>query len=348
MTSNLHSSPHRRIAAWLLGCCALVVVILVIGGITRLTQSGLSITEWEPVRGIIPPLTNEGWLHYFELYRQSPEYEHFNSGMTLQEFRGIFWWEYLHRVVARIFGLALLLPMAYFALRRWLRGWDLIRAAGLLVLLGLQASVGWVMVQSGLGDKPYVSHLRLSIHLGLAFILFGAMLWWALSLLRPSPARPAGREARLFYASVAMTVLIFVQSMWGAFVAGLHAGKIVNTFPKMGDHWISPQIGKLSPIWVDVTSNQFTVQFIHRTTGMVIVVAAFLLFLWTRREGAGPEMRFMGTALFAGVLLQFALGVATLVMAVPIALGVLHQALALLLFGLALAMVHGARLKSRR
>ncbi len=330
------ANPRKQIAYWLLTCCAMVLVILVVGGITRLTQSGLSITQWEPIRGVIPPLSEEAWHRYFELYRDSPEYRKRNLGMSLEEFKGIFWWEYIHRMVARIFGLVLVIPMAYFALRRRLRGMDLVRALVLLVLVAAQAVLGWAMVQTGLADRPYVSHHHLAAHLGLAFVLFGFMLWWALRLL-DVPRRQAPKSFRRL--SVAFAVLVFVQSIWGGFVAGLQAGYLHNTFPKMGEHWIYPDVGTISPFVLDLTSNPHTVQFVHRLLGVFLVLLVIAIWFYGRRIDVGAPIRRLAGIVAVVTIVQLVLGVATLLMAVPLAVAVTHQAVGLVLFGLALWLV---------
>ena len=329
--------PRRQIAYWLLGSCAMVFVILIVGGITRLTQSGLSITEWEPIRGLIPPLSQEDWDHYFEAYRASPEYQKLNRGLPLEEFKGIFWWEYIHRVVARIFGLGLLLPAAYFAFRGWLRRWDGVRMLVLLGLVFLQALLGWAMVQTGLGDHPHVSHYHLAAHLGMALGLFGFMMWWAFRLLHDSSS-PGGEGAPswLYRCSVAITALIFVQCIWGAFVAGLDAGRLYNTFPRMGEHWMAPAVGELTPLWVDLTANPVTVQLVHRLLGMALVIATLLLWLGFASSGAARSLKKYAAILFALTALQMLLGIATLLLEVPITTAVIHQAMGLLLFGVAL------------
>ena len=337
--------PRRQIAAWLLTACAMIVVIVIIGGATRLTQSGLSITDWEPIRGIIPPLTEDDWHHYFEAYRASPEYQKLNPGMSLDEFRTIFWWEYTHRMVARLFGLVLVLPMIYFALRRWLRGTDLIRAAALVVLTGAQAVLGWAMVQTGLDDEPYVSHFHLAAHLGVAMVIFAIMWWWALQLLdnrEPSSAHP-GASLTTRWALGAFGLLVFVQSIWGGFVAGLDAGRIVTTFPKMGEDWIYPLVGDKSPLALDLVANPFTVQFIHRTLGVALLLFAVVLWVVDRLRDSHRRHRRAIAVVASITVLQVALGIATLVTGVPTALGVLHQVTGLVLFAATLWALHHHR-----
>ncbi len=341
--------PRKQIGYWLLGGCAMVLVILVIGGITRLTQSGLSITEWEPIRGIIPPLSEEGWHQYFEAYRGSPEYQKLNKGMSLHDFKSIFWWEYIHRVAARLFGLGLVIPMIYFGARRWLRGRQLGRAVVLISLVACQGLLGWVMVQSGLGDRPFVGHYQLAGHLGLALVLFGFMLWWALDLLDELPSRSTSSGSPRFLRAGGLGFLaaIFVQCVWGAFVAGLDAGRMVNTFPKMGEHWISPAAWQTSPVWVDMTSNPFTVQLIHRLLALSLVVWAVGLVIASWRSGRCRRLKIGVAVVCSATLIQVVLGVATLLLAVPIALGVLHQLMGFVLFGLALWWVRDLNRVSR-
>ena len=328
------SNSRMQIAYWLLAACFMVLVILVIGGITRLTQSGLSITEWEPLRGIIPPLTEADWKHYFELYRQSPEYRKLNRGMSLAEFQNIFWWEWIHRIAARVFGLILVIPMAYFAIRGRFRKQELWRALLLLVLVAMQALLGWAMVQTGLGERPYVSHHHLAAHLGLAFLLFGFMLWWALELLGVPGRGGATKTLRLL--SAVFAGLVFLQSIWGGFVAGLQAGYLHNTFPKMSEYWVYPDVGILNPLWLDLTSNPHTVQLVHRILGVSLVVFAIVIWAYTHHSDTDGLCKRLAVLLVIVTTAQMALGIVTLLLAVPVTIAVIHQAVGLLLFGLAL------------
>lgn len=332
-------SPRRVITYWLVAGCAFVFVIFVIGSMTRLTQSGLSITEWEPLRGLVPPLSEGDWIRYFEAYRNSPEYRELNRGMSMEEFRGIFWWEYIHRMAARIFGLWIVVPSLYFALSGWLCRRDVVRVIVLIALVGLQALLGWSMVQSGLGDQPHISHFHLAGHLGMAMILFGVMAWWAFDLLHGDSAGcDTARKppVPVRWTSIAFAVLVFIQSLWGAFVAGLDAGRIFNTFPKMGERWIPRYVGETSPLWADVTSNPVTVQLIHRVLGVSLVVFAVVLWIAIRQAGGIRRLEIAASALAGLTLIQAGLGIATLLLAVPIALGVIHQVTGLFLLGVAL------------
>lgn len=331
----------RSIAAWLLACCALVILMIVVGGITRLTHSGLSIVEWQPLVGAIPPLSDADWSALFEKYRQTPEFKRVNYAMTLEGFKGIFWWEYLHRLLGRLIGVAFFVPYVWFFARRAIGGALAWKLAGIFVLGALQGALGWFMVASGLVDDPRVSHFRLTAHLGLAFLILGAMLWVALDLLSPRAGSPdpalRGRRVLAWHvvAFVAMMVLT------GGLVAGLRAGKAYNTFPLMNGHWIPPEILQLEPWWRNVFWNIATVQFDHRLFAWLLALTVPLL--WWRCRDAPPSVRQASSALFALLALQITLGIATLLLAVPVALGVAHQGVAALVLCAALWSAHSLR-----
>ena len=334
----------RAIAAWLVVCCALVFAMVVVGGITRLTHSGLSITEWQPIVGAIPPLTASDWNEAFAKYQTTPEFRDVNQAMTLGEFKRIFWWEYAHRLLGRAIGAAYLLPYLWFLLQRRIpRGYAL-PLAGIFVLGALQGAVGWFMVRSGLVDDPRVSQFRLTAHLGLAVAIFAAMLWTALSLLLPQradPALPRLRRARRF--ALAIVALVFVMMLSGGFVAGIRAGFAYNTFPLMNGRVVPPEILMLAPWWKNLFWNMATVQFDHRALGWLLAVTV-PLFWWLLRGAQWPRrVRGGSTALVAMLALQLALGIATLVNVVPLPLAALHQAGALIVFALALNVAHALR-----
>jgi len=333
------------VAAWLLACSALVFAMIVVGGVTRLTHSGLSITEWQPIVGTIPPLSQGDWEAAFAKYRATPEYQQVNKGMTLEAFKGIFWWEYAHRLLGRLIGVAFLVPLVAFALaRRIPRG--LVRAlVAIFVLGGLQGAMGWYMVKSGLVDDPRVSQFRLTAHLLLAFVILGALLWTALSLAHPARAplaSRADRSARRWAFGIAALVLAMVAT--GGFVAGIRAGFAYNTFPLMNGALVPPEVMMLEPWWRNFFWNMATVQLDHR-------VGAWLLFLlvpvlwWKLRRAPGVPVRAEkgGDALFAMLLVQLGLGIATLVNVVPLPLAALHQAGAVVVFALALNVAHALR-----
>jgi cytochrome c oxidase assembly protein subunit 15 len=312
----------RRIAAWLFACCGLVVLMIVVGGITRLTHSGLSIVEWQPLIGAIPPLSDADWIALFEKYRQTPEYRRVNAGMALKAFKGIFWWEYLHRLLGRLIGAAFLLPYLWFLWRRAISGALAWKLAAIFVLGGLQGAMGWYMVKSGLVDDPRVSHFRLTAHLGLAFLILAAMLWVALGLVQPRVRAAGDRMAKGLAHGVVFLVFLMVLS--GGLVAGLRAGKAYNTFPLMNGHWIPPEILQLEPWWRNVFWNIATVQFDHRLGAWLL---AFLVpILWWRCRNT--EARLAASVLLVLLVLQVTLGISTLLLSVPVVLGVAHQGVA--------------------
>ncbi|MDA1117950.1 MAG: COX15/CtaA family protein [Proteobacteria bacterium] len=318
-------ADRRRVAAWLLVCAALVCLIVVVGGITRLTRSGLSIVEWQPLVGFIPPLSEADWQGLFALYRETPEYRLVNRGMDLAGFQRIFWWEYFHRLLGRVIGLVYLLPFLWFLARRRIDrplAWKL---WGVFALGALQGALGWYMVKSGLVDEPRVSQFRLTAHLGVALAIIAAQFWIALELLHPT-ARSRSRFA------VALAGLVFLMALSGAMVAGLRAGAAYNTFPLMDGHLVPPEVLMLEPWWRNFGYNMATVQLVHRT--FFWLLALLIPFAWWagRRQASAH-------ALLAAFILQAALGISTLLLGVPLALGAAHQAGAVLL--LVVALLHG-------
>jgi heme a synthase len=337
------SSP-RAIVVWLLACAALVFAMVVVGGVTRLTHSGLSITEWQPIVGTVPPMSAADWNEAFTKYQATPEYRDVNRGMTLGAFQRIFWWEYVHRLLGRAIGIVFLVPYLWFLVRQRIpRGyaWPL---AGIFVLGGLQGAVGWLMVKSGLVDDPRVSPFRLTAHLGLAFVIFAAMLWTALSLVYPrrtDRSQQHVRNARRF--AFAVTGLVFVMVLLGGFVAGIRAGFAYNTFPLMNGYVVPPEILMLTPWWKNFFWNMATVQFDHRAVGWLLAFAVPLLWWRLRAPQLPPRARAGGTALLVMVAVQLCLGVATLIHVVPLPLAALHQAGAMIVFALALNVAHALR-----
>lgn len=331
-------NSRRAVAAWLFACCALVFAMVVVGGITRLTQSGLSIVEWQPVIGAVPPLDEPRWQAEFDKYKLSPEYRQRNFDMTLDAFKGIYWWEYGHRLLGRLVGFAFLLPYLWFLVRGAIRGPLAWRLAGIFVLGGLQGVVGWFMVKSGLVDDPHVSSIRLAAHLGLAFLIYGAMFWVALGLAR-GPVQRAG--AGLVRLSRAFSLLVFVMVLSGALVAGIHAGLAYNTFPLMNGQWIPDEIFLIEPRWKNFIFNMATVQLDHRAMAFLVALGAILLWWGTRRDAAaGEPHRAWSGALLAVVALQISAGIATLLARVPIPLAAMHQAGAIIVFTCALGLAH--------
>ncbi|HWH17783.1 MAG TPA: COX15/CtaA family protein [Allosphingosinicella sp.] len=335
--STLERAPQpRAVADWLLFVAALVFVMIVVGGITRLTESGLSIVRWEPVSGAIPPLTADQWEAEFEAYKQSPQYLEVNRGMSLAAFKNIFFWEYVHRLLGRLIGLAFALPLLWLAWKRAIPrgyGWKLVV---LLALGGLQGGIGWWMVASGLVDRPEVSHIRLAVHLLTAFLIFGALVWTALDL-RALARNEASRPARMPTLAIWTLSLLGLQFLFGAYVAGLEAGYAFNTWPKMGDEWFPSATPMLEPYLVNFVDNPIMVQFVHRWLAWAVAGAAFLLAWGAWRRGMA------GTALLvvAAVLVQILLGIATIITGVELWIGVAHQGMAALLLAAILLAAHG-------
>lgn len=325
-------SNDRLCARWLLLCAAMVFMMAVIGAVTRLTESGLSITTWKPVTGALPPLSHADWMREFADYRHSPEFIRKNAGMSLEDFKHIFFWEWLHRLWGRLIGLVFAIPLFVFWLRgRVADGYGL-KCAGLLALGGLQGIVGWWMVKSGLVDNPAVSHYRLATHLGLAVTLYALMIWMALTLLRrdgalrmaPAPARPGLR--RHGWAALA---LLAATMIWGAFTAGLDAGLIYNEWPFMGRHFVPTDMWAARPAWMSVLETHAAVQFTHRWLAFT-TLAAIAALAW----------RLRARVLAVAVACQFSLGLATLLSGVMLPLAALHQAGALLTLAALLYQLH--------
>jgi len=325
----------RIVARWLVAVAALIVAMVVVGGITRLTESGLSITQWKPISGIVPPLTQAQWQAEFANYQRIPEYQQINSGMTLAGFKGIFFWEYAHRLLGRVIGLAFAVPLAWFAWKRWIpRGYGP-RLLAILALGGLQGAIGWWMVASGLSVRTDVSHLRLAVHLTTALVILAGCVWTALDLFAlardplAAPARPTALAAG------ALGVLA-VQIVWGAFTAGLDAGYAFSSWPLMGDAWFPAGVPMLTPAWTNAVDNPVVVQFIHRW--LAFAAAGGIVWLAARAARAGASR--IAFAAIALVGLQISLGIATLLSGVEIAVAVAHQANAALLLIAAVTAAH--------
>jgi cytochrome c oxidase assembly protein subunit 15 len=319
---------RRAVGGWLLLCAALVFAIVVVGGITRLTRSGLSIVEWQPLIGALPPLSQADWEALFARYRETPEFRLVNFDMTLEGFKGIFWWEYLHRLLARGIGLVFLFPYLYFLLKRKLDRALAWKLAGVFVLGALQGAMGWLMVKSGLIDDPKVNPVRLSLHLGLALAIFSAELWLALQLLSP-------REVKFERLSLALPFVIFAMALSGGMVAGLRAGYAYNTFPLMNGHLVPPEVLMLEPWWRNFLYNMATVQLVHRAFFWLLCMLIPVVWWRTRDTLAG-------NALLAAFVVQAALGISTLLAGVPVGLGAAHQGGAVLLLAAALWSAHSA------
>lgn len=332
---------RKRLAIWLLVVAVCVFGMVVIGGLTRLTESGLSIVEWKPFTGTFPPLTAEAWQQEFADYQTSPQYQQINKGMSLEQFKGIFWLEYWHRVGGRAIGFVFLLPMLFFFLRYRLPLWVKWRVVGLFALGGLQGFIGWYMVKSGLVDVPQVSQYRLALHLGVAFLIMGACIWVAREVLyagqesgfAPPQNRAISANTITSFAGV-VAALTFLQVLLGALVAGLDAGLTYNTFPLMDGHFVPKGLYALDGLWRNHFENITMVQFQHRI-GAYVLTAAIVIFTflaWPHARNAGMKAALV--LLCATLLLQIGLGIATLVQVVPIMLASKHQAVAAILFAL--------------
>jgi heme a synthase len=342
MSSVLNDS-RRAIAIWLLVCCALVFAMVVLGGVTRLTRSGLSIVEWKPIAGAIPPLTEQHWLQEYEKYRQTPEYRKVNLGMGLAEFKSIYWVEFSHRLLGRVIGLAFLLPFLYFLARRRVDRPLAYKLGALFVLGALQGALGWYMVASGLVDDPRVSPYRLTAHLGLAVLIYGYMLWLALELIDPPPGAVPAAACTLRRYAIGVGALVFVTILAGGFVAGTRAGFVFNTFPLMNGQFI-PDGAYASVPWTrDIFENVATVQFHHRLLAYAVVVAAIGLWAHARRVALPAPARAALYGLLGAAGLQVVLGITTLLYVVPTPLAASHQAGALLLLTAAVWLVHSLR-----
>ena len=330
---------NRRIAAWLFVCCLMVYAMVILGGVTRLTGSGLSMVEWDPIFGILPPLDQTSWDETFKLYQQSPEYQKINIGMDLAGFKQIYWFEYSHRVLGRTIGTVFLLPFLFFLVKGWLQRPLIPKLLTMFVLGGLQGLLGWYMVKSGLVDNPHVSQYRLTAHLGLAILIYAYMFYVALDLWlgdRRSASIPGG----LRRATTLLTGLVFITILSGGFVAGLKAGYAYNTFPLMDGHWIPEVIFMQTPLWRNFFENIATVQFDHRLLATLVFFSVIVLWLAARRYALPAAVKTGLHLMLATVFLQVGLGISTLLLHVPVALAATHQAGALLLLTIALYTHH--------
>ncbi len=342
MTQTLDSvsAQNRAVAKWLLVCCGLVFAMVVLGGVTRLTGSGLSMVDWRPITGMLPPMSDEEWQRVFDMYRESPEFQKKNSFMDVDDFKGIFWLEYLHRVLGRVIGMVFFLPFVYFLWRGYIRSGEWPKYFAMFALGGMQGLLGWYMVKSGLVDNPAVSQYRLTAHLMAAFLIYGFMFWVALSLLYP----PGARQRHAWYGkTVALSALITVTIVSGGFVAGLKAGKIYNTFPMMGEYWLPPGMTALEPAWRNLFDNLATVQFNHRVLAITTFVIIVVFWSGIRKTELPGRLSKGVNALLHTAALQVVLGITTLLLIVPIPLAAAHQAVAMLLFTIAVFLCHGLR-----
>ncbi len=333
----------RLVSAWLLLCCAMIFAMVILGGVTRLTGSGLSMVQWDPLFGVVPPIGEQAWEEVFSSYRSSPEYRKINIGMDLEGFKSIYWFEYSHRVLGRSIGTVFLLPFLYFLYRRMLERRMALRLGAAFVLGGLQGLLGWYMVKSGLVDHPHVSQYRLTAHLTLALLIYAWLLWLLFDLRFPRPAKNDRTTRILRPLSRMLLGLVTITIVSGGFVAGLKAGLAYNTFPKMGGQWLPPAGWMLQPGWRNLFENIATVQFDHRLLASLtfLSIAAFWLYAQVRSPGAA--VRYPAHLLMLAVLIQVILGISTLLLHVPVGLAATHQAGALVLLSAVLLLNHRLR-----
>jgi heme a synthase len=335
----MKTNKYRPVIIWLFTGCFLVFAMVIIGGITRLTGSGLSITEWNVIMGSIPPLNHHDWVIAFEKYKLTPQFRIMNSTMNLQEFKSIFFWEYLHRLIGRIIGIVFLIPFLFFIWKKMLNPWLTRQLIIIFLLGGVQGFLGWYMVASGLVDIPAVSHYRLAAHLITAFLTYGYILWVAMTLIFANHPPSAKQSDHKPFKTLSITILSItvLQIIYGAFVAGLKMGKGYNTWPKMGTEWF-PESIFVHPTWRTFLQD-WGVQFVHRYIALVLVAMGAILY--TRyRKYPDPNLMAPVTFFLCALVLQFTLGVFTLLYAAPVTLAVFHQIGGFVLLTTTIILVH--------
>ncbi len=342
MTQKINE-PRRinAIIYWLYACCALVFMMIIVGAITRLTESGLSMVEWRPLIGALPPLNEEEWTRVYELYKQSPEFEKKHFWMGLEDFKNIFFWEWFHRFLGRLIGLVYGLPFLFFLLKGWIPSGYKLKLFGIFILGGLQGLMGWYMVKSGLVDIPSVSHYRLTAHLSLALLIYALMFWIAQNFKDLKTGTTRTGHFCLYRQSWVTLGLLMITIFWGAYVAGLDGGLVYNdSFPMMGDSFIPSEVWFYKPVWVNFFEHPAGVQFVHRWLAMFTGLAILALSVRAMRTGY-IQLRFALLGFF--VFVQIGLGIATLLSGVNIALAVMHQGGAVILLTLLLACMYKLR-----
>ncbi len=332
-------NPHKSVIYWLLTGCIIIYIMVVVGCITRLTHSGLSITDWS-FMGSIPPLSETAWQERFMKYQQSPEFIKINFSMTMAEFKHIFFWEYIHRMIGRTMMYVFVIGLIILSIRKKIKK-EMVPSLLLLFLMGaMQAVIGWWMVYSGLQNKPAVSHFRLATHLMSAFTLFAFTFWFALKLLYPKQDVLVNNGNKLKGLSILFFVVLVIQIIYGAFTAGyvegdaahFRPGKIFNTWPKMGNDWIAEQVTMKDTLYENLFENASGIQFMHRTLAVLLVTVFCVLWYKSNKLKLLPAQYTAISLLIYGILIQFILGVLTLLYQVPVVLGVLHQTGAFFLF----------------
>lgn len=351
----ISKNPHKAVIYWLLAGCALVYIMVVVGCITRLTHSGLSITDWS-FMGSMPPLSEEAWLERFAKYQQSPEFIKVNYTMKIDEFKHIFFWEYIHRMIGRVMMYVFSIGLIVLIIRKKIDK-KMLPSLILLFFMGaMQAVIGWWMVYSGLQKQPAVSHFRLATHLMSAFTLFAFTFWFALKLLNPKEEIKENEGAKLKWWSLSFFVVLILQIVYGAFTAGyvegdaskIRPGHIFNSWPKMGDEWMPEQVTMKESFYLNFFENASGIQFVHRTLAIVVVIV--LCVIWYKSDKLKlTTSQYRGvTFLVYGVTIQFILGVLTLLYQVPVVLGVLHQTGAFFLFATSVYLIFHTFRKDNR
>ena len=323
MADELNKHIAKKLFYWLLVVTGLIFTIIIIGGITRLTGSGLSMVDWHPVYGILPPLNPEQWTDVFNAYKQFPEYQIKNNLMTLTEFKKIFFWEYLHRILGRIIGLSIIMPYIYFLITKQLNKEFTLKGFIISLLVVTQGIIGWYMVKSGLVDKPHVDHLRLTLHLSTALLLLQTCIWSMLSLFRKNKDQDINSSIKRFCFNV--TIILILQIIYGAFTAGLKAGYGYNTFPKMSGEWLPISALQMIPFVKNIIYNPAMVQFIHRMVGIVLLLSTVVLGFLIEKNSKRQFLKTISRSILFVVIIQYALGVSVILLYVPLSLASIHQ-----------------------
>lgn len=341
MQQRIVLTKDKGVALWLFAIALLIGLMVVVGGLTRLTGSGLSITEWQPVTGALPPMSDADWQTEFAKYKGTPQYELLNAGLGLAGFKTLYWWEWSHRLLGRIIGVVFALPFLFFLWRRRIDRALVPRLIGIFALGGAQGALGWWMVQSGLEpSRVAVSQYRLAAHLALAFVLFGLSLWTALEVMGAKRTANPALASRYRSLAIALVALIFIQMILGAFMSGLNAGHAFNTWPDYAGAMIPPGLYDLSPWWMNHFENQAMVHFQHRTVAYGVILLVLYLYVSMPNGGADKPAFTALFTLMGLTLMQFLLGIVTVVTNVPIPIAALHQICALMLFGASLWLVY--------
>ena len=338
MLTNQKARYDRQIASWLILCAAVIFGMILLGGVTRLTDSGLSMVEWKPLMGVVPPMSEQAWLETFDKYKQYPEYQKINKGMSLDAFKSIFMYEYLHRVLGRLIGVLFFFPMLFFALKGRVRAGLMPKLWVLFIMGGCQGLLGWYMVKSGLVDRPDVSQYRLTAHLGLAVLIYAYMLWVVFDLVFPKRGLAEGRHGGF---SLTLVALVFLMILSGGLVAGTDAGYAYSTWPLMGDSFVPQGLYATSPAWLAMFEDITTIQFNHRIFAYVLVGLIGFFAVKVLAGGVAARGKLAVVLVLLALVLQVTLGISTLLLHVPVAIAAAHQGGAVLLLTTVLFAAHG-------